>query len=106
MSSHVQPLFFQRFKAHQNGPQPSHRRRLQVDDFLGDGTFGRVLLARDTNRERNRGEARTSVGGRWSGGNATDGNWGGRPSRPFSQLVPMYPHQYPIIMILPSGKLR
>eukprot|EP00435_Cladocopium_sp_Y103_P070274 s284_g35.t1 len=31
--------------------------RYLVDDFLGDGTFGRVLLARDTNRERNRGEA-------------------------------------------------
>jgi hypothetical protein len=34
----------------------------QVDDFLGDGTFGRVLLARDMNRERNRGEA---ARGRW-----------------------------------------
>ena len=34
----------------------------QVDDFLGDGTFGRVLLARDTNRERNRGEAATAGG--------------------------------------------
>ena len=34
----------------------------QVDDFLGDGTFGRVLLARDTNRDRNRGEA---ARGRW-----------------------------------------
>jgi hypothetical protein len=33
-----------------------------VDDFLGDGTFGRVLLARDMNRERNRGEA---ARGRW-----------------------------------------
>lgn len=35
--------------------------RYLVDDFLGDGTFGRVLLARDTNRERNRSEVAIKV---------------------------------------------
>lgn len=76
LSSHVQPLFFSSVSmpirkaiAFPSSAPP------QVDDFLGDGTFGRVLLARDTNRERNRGEAASAGGLREKWGQFMDVLW-------------------------------